>query len=68
MTATAVQVIGHYRVVHDGQAYSPGQIADVPDAVAKRWQLYGWVQPVEPLPAVEPPEPAEAEPPKRARR
>jgi hypothetical protein len=53
-----VRVIGHYRVVHDGQAYGPGDVADVPDKVAKRWLLYQWVESAEPQP--EPaPEPAE---------
>jgi hypothetical protein len=62
-----VTVIGHYRVVHDGHAYVPGDIADVPDDVAKSWLLWGYVTPVDPQPQPEP-QPEQPEPEQEARR
>lgn len=45
--STQVRVIGHYRVLHNGQAYTAGDgVVEVPDRVAKRWALYGWAEPV----------------------
>jgi hypothetical protein len=52
-----VTVIGHYRVCHAGRAYVPGDIADVPDDVAKSWLLWGYVEPTEPQPQQPEPQP-----------
>ncbi|WAJ43127.1 hypothetical protein OK015_18070 [Mycobacterium sp. Aquia_216] len=53
-----VTILGHYRVVHAGRAYVPGDVADVPDAVAANRIGWGWVESAEPQPEPEPPEQA----------
>lgn len=46
--STQVRVVGHYRVLYNGQAYTAGDgVVEVPYAVARRWQLYGWADPVD---------------------
>jgi hypothetical protein len=42
--ATVVTVIPPFQVSHDGTVYGPGEKAEVPDAVAERWQAHGWVE------------------------
>jgi hypothetical protein len=54
-----VRVLGHYRVVDQGKAYSPGQIVDVADDLAKSWLLWGYVEAVDPPPEPAPGQPAE---------
>jgi hypothetical protein len=38
-----VKVLGNFRVVHDGTAYSGGDVAVVPEALAEEWLLNNWV-------------------------
>jgi hypothetical protein len=38
-----VKVLPPFRVVHDATAYSDGQTAEVPEAVAEQWLLNHWV-------------------------
>ncbi|VBA47919.1 hypothetical protein [Mycobacterium attenuatum] len=69
-----VRVIGRFRVLHDGRAYSSADGAvEVPDKVAQHWLKYGWARSVEsqPEPDVEPVElvePVQPPKPRRARR
>ncbi|EUA11168.1 hypothetical protein I546_3102 [Mycobacterium kansasii 732] len=67
-----VRVIGRFRVLHQGRAYSSADGAvEVPDAVARHWLHYGWaksvelqteadIEPVEPVEPVQPPKPRRA--------
>jgi HK97 family phage major capsid protein len=41
-----VKVRAHVQVCHDGAIYRPGETAEVPDAVAQRWLVSGWVEQV----------------------
>jgi hypothetical protein len=49
--ATVVTVIPPFQVCHDGTVYGPGETAEVPDAVAARWQAHGWVEQQKKAPA-----------------
>jgi hypothetical protein len=40
---TAVSVNTPYQVVHEGVVYGPGQTADVPEEIARKWLEAGWV-------------------------
>ncbi len=40
---TRVKVVGNFRVVYDGMAYSNGDIPEVPPALAEEWLKAGWV-------------------------
>jgi hypothetical protein len=46
--AVKVRVAAPFRIAHAGVAYSPGDTADVPDDVARRWLASGWVTEVKP--------------------
>jgi hypothetical protein len=37
-----VKVLANYRVIHDGTAYSGGDVATVPAALADSWLLNRW--------------------------
>lgn len=39
----SVTVVPPFQVQHDGEVYTPGQTAEVPDAVAQQWLTHGWV-------------------------
>lgn len=38
-----VKVVGNYRVVHDGTAYTGGDTPEVPAVLADHWLKAGWV-------------------------
>jgi NADPH-dependent 2,4-dienoyl-CoA reductase/sulfur reductase-like enzyme len=38
-----VEVIENYQVADAGTVYRPGDVAEVPDDVARRWLAAGWV-------------------------
>jgi hypothetical protein len=42
-----IRVQSPFRVCHNGVAYSPDEIAEVPADLADDWLLYRWVEPVE---------------------
>jgi hypothetical protein len=41
-----VKVLQPFQVSHDGTIYRPGEVAEVPEAVAASWERSGWVEPV----------------------
>jgi hypothetical protein len=39
-----VKVLPPWRVCHEGEAFTDGDVANVPEAVAAEWEQSGWVE------------------------